>query len=174
MALFRRHVEAQASAFGWTRTVDIEQRLWVSKRSEWRPGGEARNVQSHHENYWETVTDWRPGPTGADGMPGPQQAVTRQEFRTRTFYTYEALEWHESRTVTASGGDRGDVRWPDYELAPEERVRRQSETYSVTFTGPAKQHEATLDEAQWRALTLGATYRLSLGLLGSVRDVSPL
>ena len=172
MALFRRHVDVGAAALAWTRTVEIEQQEWVSKRSGWQPGGETRNVQRHEESYWETVTDWQPGPPGADGLPGPQQAVTRQELRRRTFYTYEELEWRESRTLTASGADRSDVRWPEYAIAPGERVGSKAETYSVTFTGPARQYEATLDEAQWRTLTLGTTYRLSLGLLGGVRKVT--
>jgi hypothetical protein len=173
MALFRRHVDAEATALAWTRTVDLEQQEWVSKRSGWQPGEETRNVQRHHESHWETVTDWQPGPPGADGMPGPQQPVTRQELREHTYWTYEALEWRESRTLTASGADRSDVRWPEYTLAPGERILRKTETYSVTFTGQAKQHETTLDEAQWRALTLGTTYRLSLGLLGGVHEVTP-
>jgi hypothetical protein len=37
-----------------------------------------------------------------------------------------------------------------------------------------KQYETTLEEAQWRTLTLGATYRLGLGLLGGVREVTPI
>jgi hypothetical protein len=172
MALLRRHVDAEATALAWTRTVDLEQQEWVSKRSEWQPGGETRNVERHQENYWETVTEWEPGPPGADGMPGPQQSVTRQELRTRTIFTFEALEWRESRTLIASGADRNDVRWPEYALAPVERLRRQTETYSVTFSGSAKKYEATLDETQWRALVLGTTYRLSLSLLGRVRDVT--
>lgn len=173
MALFRRHVDAEATALAWTRTVDIEEQQWVSKRSEWQPGGETRNVQRHQETYWETVTDWQPGSPDADGMPGPQQSITTQELRTRTVYTYEALEWREGRSLTASGTDRNDVQWPEYTLAPDERIRRKAETYSVTFTGPAKKYEARLDETQWRTLALGTTYRLSLGLLGSVREVTP-
>ncbi len=172
MALLRRHIDAEATALAWTRTVDLEQQEWVSKRSGWPPGGETRNVQRHQENYWETVTDWKPGPPGADGMPGPQQPVTRQEFRTRTFYKYEALEWREGRTLKISGADRNGVQWPEYTLAPGERIRGKAEIYSVTFTGPARQYETTLDETQWRTLTLGTTYRLSLGLLGHVREVT--
>lgn len=173
MGLFRRHVDAEATALAWTRTVDLEQQQWVSKRSDPKPGGETRNVERHPESYWETVTEWKPGPPGADGMPGPQQMETSQELRTRTFYTFEALEWRESRTLTASGASRDDVRWPEYTLEPGEQVRRNTETYSVRFAGPSKQYEATLDEAKWRALALGTTYRLSLGLLGAVRDVTP-
>jgi hypothetical protein len=97
MPLFRRHIDAEATALAWTRTVDIEQQQWVSKRSGWQPSGETRNVQRHQETYWETVTDWQPGPPDADGTPGPQQSTTRQELRTRTFYIYEALEWREDR-----------------------------------------------------------------------------
>jgi hypothetical protein len=171
MALFRHHVDAVATAFSWTRTVDTEQQQWVGRRSEWKPAEEARNVQRHQESHWETVTEWQPGPPGAGGLPGIQQPQARQELRTRTFYTYEALK--------AAGADRNDVHWPPYSLAPGERLRGKSETYSATFTlpdkqVPDKQYEAALDEAQWRALTLGATYRLTLGLLGGVHEVAPI
>jgi hypothetical protein len=175
MALFRRHIDAEATAFAWTRTVDVEQQEWVGRRSGWEPSGEdSRNVQRRQESYWETVTEWQPGPANADGTPGPQQPLTRQELRTRTFYTYEALEWRKGRAFTASGADQNEVRWPQYTLGPGERVRGKAETYSVTFTAPAKQYEKTLDETKWRTLTLGTTYRLSLGLLGRVRDVTHL
>jgi hypothetical protein len=174
MALFQRHVDARATAFAWARTVDMEQQQWVGGRSQWPPSGEARNVERRQETYWETVTDWQPGPPGANATPGSPQPVTRQELRTRTFYSYEALEWRNGRTLTASGADRDQVHWPDYTLAPGERVRRTSETYSVTFTAPARQYEKTLDEGQWRALALGTSYRLSLGPLGGVHAVTPL
>jgi hypothetical protein len=197
MGLFRRHINAEATAFAWTRTVDMEQQQWVGKRSEWQPLGETRNVQRHQETYWETVNDWQPGQTvtgqpgmpnangmpgmpNANGMPGPQQPMTKQEMRTRYFYTYEELEWSKSRTLTAWGADRNEVHWPEYTLAPGERVRGQAETYSGTFTASAKQakqakqYEATLDEAQWRTLALGTTYRLTLGLLGGVHEVTPI
>jgi hypothetical protein len=192
MALFQRHIDAEATAFAWTRTVDLEQQQWVSRRSEWQPTGETRNVQRHQETYWETATDWQPGPPKAEGMPGfqqpmtmpgsqqpmtmpgSQQPVTGQELRTRTFYTYEEPEWRKSRTLTASGADRDEVHWPEYTLAPGERVRGKAETYSGTFTASAKQYEATLEEVQWRTLALGTRYRLSLGLLGGVHEVTPI
>jgi hypothetical protein len=173
MALFRRHVDAQAAAFAWTRTVNLEEQDWVSKRSGWQPSGETRNVQRHQETYLETVTNWQPGAPNADGTPGPQIPITSTQPRIRTFYTYEALEWHESRTLTASGADQNDVHWPEYTLANGERVRAKAETFTAAFTASAKRYEATLDETQWRTLTRGTTYRLRLGLLGRVRDVTP-
>lgn len=63
--------------------------------------------------------------------------------------------------------------WPECTLAPGERLRDKAETYSVTFTAPAKQYQTALGETQWRTITLGTTYRLSLGLLGGVREVTP-
>jgi len=151
MAIFRRHVDAEATAFAWTKTVKTEQENWVEERSDWKPWGEIRNVTSHQESYRE--------PNGV--------------LRTRTWYTYESRQWWECRTLTSSGADRGDVRWPEYTLAPGERVFAKWETYSVTFTTPEKKYEKTLDESQWRALAPGATYRVSFGLLGGVREVTP-
>jgi hypothetical protein len=144
MAIFRRHIDAEATAFAWTKTVKTEQEDWAEERSEWQPWGEVRNVESHQETYWDPNGNWR----------------------TRTFYTYESHQWYEGRALTSSGADRDDVHWPEYALRPGERVYAKWETYSVTLTTPEKKYEKTLDESQWRALTPGATYRVGLGLLG--------
>ena len=152
MAIFRRHIEAEATAFSWTKTVKTEQENWVEERSDWQPWGEIRNVTSHRESYRD---------------------MDNGTLRTRTFYTYESKQWWEGRTLNSSGTDRDDVHWPVYTLQPGERVFAKWETYSVTFTTQEKKYEKTLDESQWRALTPGATYRVSLGLFGGVREVTP-
>jgi len=94
-------------------------------------------------------------------------------LRTETSYTYESHQWWEGRTLKSSGADQDDV-WPQYTLEPGERVYAKWEDYSATFTTPGKKYEKTLDESQWRALALGAAYRLTLGALGGVRSVAPL
>jgi hypothetical protein len=150
MAIFRRHIDAEATAFAWAKTVKTEQENWVEERSDWKPWGEIRNVTSHRQSYCE--------PNGT--------------VQTQTYYTYESKQWWECRTLTSAGTDRSDVHWPKYTLEPGERVFAKWETYSVTFSTPEKEYEKTLDEAQWRALTPGATYRVSFGLLGGVREVT--
>jgi hypothetical protein len=152
MALFRRHIDAEVTAFAWSKTVKTEQEVWVEESSDWKPWGEIRNVTSHERTYRDS------------------QGV----LRTDTSYTYESHQVWEGRTLTSSGTDRDDVHWPDYTLQPGERVYAKWETYSAAFTTRGKQYEKELDEPQWRALTLAATYRLSLGPLGGVRAVTPL
>ena len=151
MAIFRRHIDAQVTAFTWSKTVKTEQEDWVEERSDWQPWGEVRNVTRHQETYRDF----------------------NGRLQTRTFYTYESHQWYESRTLTSSGTDRSGVHWPKYVLEAGERVFAKWETYSVTFTTPEKKYEKTLDEPQWRALTLGAAYRVSFGLLGGVGEVTP-
>ncbi len=150
MAIFRRHVDAEATAFAWTKTVKTEQENWAEERSDWQPWGEIRNVARHQRSYRE--------PNGV--------------VRTQAYYTYESRQWWEGRTLTSSGTGRDNVHWPVYTLEPGERVYAKWETYSVTFTTPEKKYEKTLDESRWRALIPGATYRVSLGLLGGVREVT--
>ena len=140
---------------------------WVRKTSSQQPSGEIRNVEVRNTPYQKPVPVW-------SGPPGNQRLETRWVSETHTVYKYEVLEWHKCRVVTASGVDRHDVHWPKCALAPGERVRQRDETYSVTFDASPKQYKTTLDEAQWRMLTPGATYRLSLGRLGRVREVTSI
>lgn len=150
MAVFRRHIDAEATAFAWAKTVQTEQENWAEERSDWKPWGEIRNVASHRQSYRN--------PNGA--------------VQTQAFYTYESKRWWEGRTLTSAGTYRSDVHWPKYTLGPGKRVFAKWETYSVTFSTPEKKYEKTLDETQWRALTPGATDRVSFGLFGGVREVT--
>ena len=176
MALFRRRpVDALVTAVTWTRTVQLERLEWVAKRSDWGPPDGARNVKQHTETYWASPTD--PMPPGAPTMtggPGAGVSPTRTELRTRVYYTYEAQVWHKGRSLQASGGGHGDVKWPDYTLEPGERARDRRETYSVIFTAEDKQYEKTFPEQEWRAFSPGDACHLGLGLLGGVKDVTPV
>jgi hypothetical protein len=174
MPLFgKRQVQARVTGVAWSRVVQLEQQEWVAKRSSWVPRDDVRNVKKHTESYLATVTDTQPGMPDANGMPGPPTTSTRIEPRFRTYYTFEALEWHKGAAPQASGTSQDGVAWPAYELGPGERVRDKKETYSATFSAGDKRYEATLPEAQWRALAPGGGCQLTLGLLGGVKHVSP-
>ena len=169
----------------------LENQEWVARRSEWAPGDDVRNVERHTEQYWASPTGMQlgapgagempgfpgtggmPGLPGAGGMPGASVSPTQTELSTRVYYTYEALEWQKGRSLTASGTDQADVRWPDYTLAPQERVRSTRESYSAAFTADDKHYETTLPEQQWRALPPGGSCQLTLGMLGGVKKVAP-
>src|ERR1700759_1180915 len=151
MALFgARRVDVQVTAVAWSRTVQMEQREWVSGRGSWHPGDEGRNVEKNTGSYWAMVTDTTPGAPDMSGIPGPSTSSTRSELRTRGYYTYEVQEWHKGRTLRASGADQDSVAWPDFTLAPGERVRDRKEVYSVTFASAGKRFETTLPEQEWR------------------------
>jgi hypothetical protein len=166
MALLRRNIDAKAIAFAWTRIIEIAQLQWVPKTSMAMPRGEIRNLQYRELSIPQMVTELSP--------PDYKRPTTRWVQKSYTQYTYEVLEWCKGRTVTASGADQDDVHWPDCTLASGEEPWGKDENYSVTFATPTKQYETTLDEAQWRTLTLGTTYRLSISRLGRVREVTPI
>jgi hypothetical protein len=176
MALFHgRSVDALVTAVTWSRTVQLERLEWVAKRSDWGPPDGARNVKQHTETYWASPTDpvSPSGPTMTGG-PGAGVSPTRTELRTRVYYTYEAQVWHKGRSLQASGYGGGDAKWPDYTLEPGERVRDRRETYSVTFTAGDKQYEKAFPEQEWRAFAPGDACHLSLGLLGGVKNATPV
>ena len=174
MPLFgKRQVQARVTGVAWSRVVQLEQQEWVAKRASWVPGDGVRNVEKHTESYLATVTDTTPGPPDANGIPGPPTTTTRMEPRFRTYYTFEALEWHKSGAPRAWGTSQDGVAWPAYELGPRERVRSSTESYSATFAAGGKSYEATLPEQEWRALTPGGSCQLTLGLFGGVKKVTP-
>jgi hypothetical protein len=60
-----------------------------------------------------------------------------------------------------------------------EREGRRAESYAARFSAPtgkngaSREYRKELHEASWRSLTIGATFRLELGLLGRVRNLDP-
>jgi hypothetical protein len=89
--------------------------------------------------------------------------------------------WQEGRVVATSGDSQAGVRWAEFSLWPNERVRKQTETYTATFQAmddsvddADKAIEADLHESLWRTLTVSATYRLEFGVLGHVHHVTPV
>jgi hypothetical protein len=93
----------------------------------------------------------------------------------------ERTVWRDGRVISAGGDSQSDVRWAEFSLFPNERVGRQTQSYTAIFeaTDDSVDHadrvlEAKLHEATWRTLTVGATYQLEFGVLGRVRHVVPV
>lgn len=174
VALFgKRQVDATVTALAWSREVVVASQHWVARRSSVHPGSGVRNLQTHNEDYLAQVVDGRPGPPADGGRPGPAVGSARTEFRLRVYYTYEQVEWREGRALTAAGTGQDGVRWPDEPLAAGEAVKSRQESYTATFTAAGRQYEASLPEQEWRALEPGSACRLTLGLRGGVKEVSP-
>ena len=62
---------------------------------------------------------------------------------------------------------------PEETLNAGERVKSRSESYTLTLDAGGQQYEATLPEPEWRALPPGSAVRLTLGLRGRVKTVTP-
>src|ERR1700753_3734793 len=130
MPLFgRRQVDAIVTALTWNRVIQIERGEWVARRASWAPSDNVRNVKRHDKPTWAPQTGTPTG-TDASGIPGPAAGSVRMELRPGIYYTYETLVWHRWRALTASGTETDDLRWPDCELDPEERVSARSESYT--------------------------------------------
>jgi hypothetical protein len=173
MALFgKREVSAQVTGLAWRRVIELERRQWEAGRSTLQPPPGARNIQQRTERSLGLVPGTAPGPPDASGMPGPAAAM-KQEWQIRSVFTYEEPVWHKWRTLTAEGTDPSTVAWPDYEPDPDERIASREESYQATLVAGDKQYETSLPEQEWRGLEPGASYQLTLGLLGGVKKVAP-
>ena len=166
MGLFRRHADAVVVELTWRRAVEFDDIEWVTVRSQSRPPDTARNVRVHTEQHLESVQ------VGVNPNGSPENMM---ESRSQRVYEFELERWSPGRVIAEEGSDQSGVRWPEYELGPNERVHKKSETYTAVFAlgDSGKEHEAKLDEATWRSLEKGSPYHLELGMLGHVHTVEP-
>jgi hypothetical protein len=178
MALFGRYIDAELVGVFWQRRITIEAEQWERQESEREPPAYARNVKEYRDPYLVDRVGWRTEKQYVDGQEHTvRRQVSRQEIRMRTVFTYEVPVWRRVRTVPVSGRSYTGVEWPGFALADGEREGKRTESYVARFCAPSGKNGATkeytkeLREATWRSLTIGATYRLELGLLGRVRDV---
>ena len=93
----------------------------------------------------------------------------------------EKTVWREGRVVSARGDSQSDVHWTEFSLWPNERVGKQTQSYTAVFEATDdsvadtdRVIEASLHEDVWRTLTVGATYQLEFGILGHVHRVVPV
>jgi hypothetical protein len=175
MALFgRRPVGATVIARSWSRTVTLESQRWVPRQSSRVPSVNVRNVVKRAGAFAAPVAGpQQPGLPAGSGIPGPTVGGVPTEVRPTFYYTYEELEWGQGRVLAVSGDGPDDVRWPQEVLGAGERVKSRSESYTLALDASGQQHEASLPEPEWRALPAGSAVRLTLGLLGGVKTVTP-
>jgi hypothetical protein len=96
-------------------------------------------------------------------------------------HTEERTVWREGRVVASGGDSQSDVHWVEFSLWPNERVGKQTESYTAIFKATDdsvaeadKVIEAKLHEKTWQTLRIGATYQLEFGILGHVHHVVPV
>jgi hypothetical protein len=172
--VFSKQVDVVVTAVSWRRTVVIEQGRWQSRRTDWKPRGDAvRNVRTvqvtEPEIIFDTHTDRKVG--------GPRRSGSHEVMDKHTYFEYEEFSWHKYRSFSAQGDGPDDVRWPDCPLDPDQRVSERREVYRAKFSAvgadTGDEYVAELDEATWRPLKVGLRCRLTLGALsGEVKRVN--
>jgi hypothetical protein len=105
--------------------------------------------------------EWVPGDGGSHPTPGHWQQV-----------------WTDGRVVASSGDSQEGLHWTEFSLWPQERVHKQTETYTAAFTAvddavPEDEREITahLHQDVWQSLRVGSTYTLEFNILGHVHSV---
>ena len=94
-----------------------------------------------YETYYETETY--------------QEAVYRSEPVYRTKYYYEIERWVYDRTATSQAADK-HPKWPELNLAENERESSRQEKYTVTGKdGEGEEYTFTLSYLEWERVHLG-------------------
>jgi hypothetical protein len=178
MGVFSGRVDAVVVALSWRRTVVVEQGRWESRRTAWKPHGkDVRNLKTVHKVEADlvfNVHDHSPN----RGMGVQPRTRSREVMEKHTYFEYEEFSWHRYRSFSARGEDTADVRWPEYDLGPDQRISERREAYRAKFSAGAADdgdgYTAELDQATWQALKAGMRCRLRLGALsGEVKQVVP-
>ena len=175
MSVFSGHADVVVTALSWRRTVVIEQGRWQSRRTDWKPHGDGvRNIRTvrvvEPDLIFDTHTD-RGG--GSARRSGSHEVMDKH-----TYFEYEEFGWHKYRSFSAQGDSLADVRWPEYDLGPDQRVSERREAYRAKFSAGGEDSEdeyaAELDEATWWSLKAGLRCRLKVSTLsGEVKQVIP-
>jgi hypothetical protein len=174
--VFTRHVDVKLVALSWKRTVVIEQGRWEHRRTPWKPhGNNLRNLRTIHAVEPDIAVEGSMRRAGAS-MP---KSRTHEVMSDHAYFEYEEFEWHRYRSFSAAGDSAADVRWPEHELEPDQRISERRETYRAKFSVDPDDEEAgyltELDEATWRTLKVGRRYRLILGAFSDeVKRVTPV
>lgn len=168
MSVFARHIQATLVALQWRRTVVVEQGLWESRSTAWKPHGDnVRNLRTVHGVEADIVGGGSMRRAGAS-MPDSR---AREVVSQHTHFEYEELHWHMYRSFTAKGDGPADLRWPEYTLQPDQRISARRESYRATFSADGGgshgghgggEFTAELDEATWRTLKVSRRYRLKV------------
>jgi hypothetical protein len=173
MSVFARHIQATVIELNWKRTIVIEHGRWESRSTAWKPHGDnVRNLRTVHSIEPDIVGGVR---TRRTTMPGMPQNRAHEVVSEHTRFEYEEFNWHKYRSFTVQGDGPADLHWPDYTLAPNQRISKRRESYRATFSVGADGDEFTieLDESTWRTLKVSRKCRLTVGAFsGQIKKVT--
>lgn len=100
-----------------------------------------------------------------------QEAVTRDEPRYQTWYTYEIERWVHARTEKSSGNNH-EVYWPEYELAKNERVGYKTESYVVYFVdSEAETYSKAMSYNEWTTFKKNSQYQAEVNAFGQIKEI---
>jgi hypothetical protein len=89
------------------------------------------------------------------------------------FCTYSVMDWGLFDTLTITGTDL-DPRWPDTNLATDQREGDRDESYEVTFSSSDGAYTyTTTDSGEFSQFTSGSSWTLKVNALGSVVSLEP-
>lgn len=89
------------------------------------------------------------------------------------FCTYSVMDWGLFDTLTITGTDL-NPRWPDVNLASDQREGDRQESYEVTFSSSEGNYTyTTTDSVEFVRFIAGSSWTLSVNAVGSIVDLEP-
>jgi hypothetical protein len=132
---------------------------------------EVRSIESEPVPNAEEVCGT---PYNVDTGGGYAEVVQDCEYHVYDEYcSYTVMEWQSVDAATLSGYDF-NPRWPDPDVAAEERLGEYSETYTVYFDTTDGDYVYSMgDFEEFQQFQIGSEWTLEINTFGSVVSVSP-
>jgi hypothetical protein len=165
----------------WMRSLEIEALQEVTKE-EWEDsipvGGE---IISCKQEYRFTQDQPAPGaeevcgePYTVDSGSGVGEVVQDCEYRVYDEYCQYSIEEWAVIDEIALRGSNYNIQWPNPELNENQRLGRETESYTIYFISKGNTYEYSADDEQeFRQYPTGSNWNLTVNGLGIIVSIDP-
>lgn len=185
LAVFwKKEASVAVTGHSWERSVAVEKQALVSE-SAWKeqlPSGATEVRCQKEQKGTEKVQDGEECSTvKRDKGDGTFDKVNecKPKYRSEPVYgekcSYKVMKWTTARTEKTGGKSSGDdPAWPQVRLAAGEREGARTATYTVHLKVDGEAKTCTPDEATWKRLQAGRTYKGKVAVIGGAVDCGSL
>jgi rRNA maturation endonuclease Nob1 len=165
----------------WERSIPIEALILV-ERQDWFDALPSDAEVGDCELEFRYTSD-EPEPNSEEVCGTPYEVDTGSGFAEVVqdcvyevyddFCTYSVMDWQVFDTFTLTGTDLSP-RWPDTNLASDQREGDPNESYEITFSSSEGDYTYTTSDAgEFSRFSSGSSWTLKVNALGSVVSVEP-
>jgi hypothetical protein len=172
----------QVQAVRWERSIVVEA-IGPVEHQDWKTAipvdGVILSCREREHHVQDTPAEGAERVCGepytVDKGSGYGEVVQDCQYHVYADYCdYTVEEWRQVDVIQAQGRDL-QAFWPEKQLAPQSRLGRQKEQYTIVFTTPQGDYTyTTSDYSLYQRAVPGANWSLDINALGNLVNAEPL